>query len=78
MWIIAETIKRKQIKLLRNSSYKQLASFDQAYILAKKALGDDKEGYRKEFLQLLEEAGKLTRAKTTNETPTLSKAQIVY
>ena len=61
--------------LLRNSSFKQQASFDQAYKLAKNALGDDKEGYRKEFLQLLEEAGKLTRAKTTQETPSLSKAQ---
>jgi Ca-activated chloride channel homolog len=64
--------------LLRNSSFKQQASFDQAYILAKNALGDDKEGYRKEFLKLLEEAGKLAKAKTTSETPGLSKTKMEY
>jgi Ca-activated chloride channel family protein len=64
--------------LLRNSSFRQQATFEQAYILAKNSLGDDREGYRKEFLQLLGEAGKLTRAKTTRETPSLSKAQINY
>ena len=61
--------------LLRNSSFKQQASFEQAYLLAKNALGSDKEGYRKEFLQLLEEAEKLTKAKTNNEMPSLSGTQ---
>ena len=60
--------------LLRNSSFKQEASFDQAYILAKKALGEDKEGYRKEFLQLLLHAGRLSEVKATKETPALSKS----
>ncbi|HEY4965803.1 MAG TPA: von Willebrand factor type A domain-containing protein [Puia sp.] len=59
--------------LLRNSAFKQQASYDQAYILAKSALGDDKEGYRKEFLKLLGEAEKLAKAKTTSERPGLSK-----
>lgn len=59
--------------LLRNSTFKQQASFDQASMLAKNALGNDKEGYRKEFLQLLEEAGKLAKSKTTIEIPEVSK-----
>ncbi len=63
--------------LLRNSSFKQQASFDQAYMLAKNALGDDKEGYRKEFLQLLLQAGKLTKVKTKGE-PSVSKVQVDY
>ena len=64
--------------LLRNSSFKQQATFEQAYILAKNALGVDSEGYRKEFLKLLEEAGKLARVQTTKETPSLSKAKNAY
>jgi Ca-activated chloride channel family protein len=61
--------------LLRNSSFKQQASFDQAYDLAKRSLGEDKEGYRKEFLQLLQQVGKLAKLKTKEE-PSLSKIQI--
>ncbi len=64
--------------LLRNSSFKQEASFDEAYLLAKKALGDDKEGYRKEFLHLLLEAGRLSKVKATIELPPVSKAQVLY
>ncbi|HTB24721.1 MAG TPA: von Willebrand factor type A domain-containing protein [Puia sp.] len=64
--------------LLRNSSFKQDASFDQAYILAKKSLGDDKEGYRKEFLHLLLDAEKLTRVKAGKEEPALSKVKVLY
>jgi Ca-activated chloride channel homolog len=62
--------------LLRNSAFKQQASFDQAYGLAKNALGADREGYRKEFLQLLSEAGELARVKTNSERPPLSKTQM--
>jgi Ca-activated chloride channel homolog len=61
--------------LLRNSSFKQQASFDQAYELARRSLGEDKEGYRKEFLQLLQQAGKLAKVNTKEEQP-LSKVQI--
>ncbi len=64
--------------LLRNSSFKQEASFDQAYILAKRSLGDDKEGYRKEFLKLLLQADKLTKVKDGKEEPSLSKAKVLY
>ncbi len=61
--------------LLRNSSFKQQANFNQAYELAKRSLGEDQEGYRKEFLQLLQQAGKLAKVKTKEE-PSLSKVQI--
>jgi Ca-activated chloride channel family protein len=61
--------------LLRNSSFKQQASFDQAYKLAKNALSDDKEGYRQEFLQLLQQAGKLAKTKAPVEKEDLSKVE---
>ena len=47
--------------LLRNSEFKEQASFDRAIGLAKNALGTDHEGYRAEFLKLLKKAGALTR-----------------
>ncbi|HMH35157.1 MAG TPA: von Willebrand factor type A domain-containing protein [Puia sp.] len=47
--------------LLRNSEFKEQASFERAIGLAKNALGTDHEGYRAEFLQLLKKAGALTR-----------------
>lgn len=42
--------------VLRNSEFKQNATYDVAWKLAKDALGEDKEGYRSEFLQLLKRA----------------------
>ncbi len=54
--------------LLRNSSFKQQASFNQAYELARRSLGEDKEGYRKEFLQLLQQAGKLAKLENKRRT----------
>lgn len=42
--------------VLRNSEFRQSATYDVAWKLAKDALGDDKEGYRSEFLQLLKRA----------------------
>ncbi len=47
--------------LLRNSEFKQSASYDKAWELAKNALGDDKEGYRSEFLKLLKNAKSIAR-----------------
>jgi Ca-activated chloride channel homolog len=64
--------------LLRNSSFKEQSSFDQAYSLALRSLGDDKEGYRREFLQLLQQAGKLTMVKTNKGEPPVSKSQVLY
>ena len=51
--------------LLRNSAFKQQSSFDKTYIMAKNSLGKDSEGYRSEFLQLIRDAGRITK----NEKP---------
>lgn len=45
--------------LLRDSEFKQGSSFENARLLARGALGKDKEGYRAEFLTLIDEASKL-------------------
>ncbi|MFI5193111.1 MAG: von Willebrand factor type A domain-containing protein [Chitinophagales bacterium] len=42
--------------LLRDSEFKQEASYDKARSLARNALGNDEEGYRAEFLKLLKNA----------------------
>lgn len=42
--------------LLRNSEYKGSASYDQVLSLAKTARGEDAEGYRAEFIQLVKKA----------------------
>ena len=47
--------------LLRNSEFKQKASFEKAYTLGKNALGTDAEGYRREFLLLIKGAENLTK-----------------
>lgn len=53
--------------LLRNSEFKQSASFGDAWKMAKGALGKDEEGYRSEFLQLLKNAQSI--AKKTMKQP---------
>lgn len=45
--------------LLRDSKYKAEADFDQVHALAENAQGKDKEGYRKEFVTLVENAALL-------------------
>lgn len=47
--------------LLRNSSFKQQASFKNVVSLAGNALGTDAEGYRKEFVQLVQRATSLVK-----------------
>ena len=47
--------------LLRNSEFKQQASYEKTYSLAKNAIGQDTEGYRAEFLQLVRGAGKMAK-----------------
>jgi Ca-activated chloride channel family protein len=42
--------------LLRNSEYKGNSTYRSVLSLAENALGDDTEGYRKEFLQLVSKA----------------------
>jgi len=49
--------------LLRNSEYKSAASFDNVLSLARKAKGNDEEGYRSEFVRLVESAQLLAKAK---------------
>jgi Ca-activated chloride channel family protein len=41
-------------QLLRNSDFKGSATFDDVISLARKGLGDDKMGYRREFIRLAE------------------------
>ena len=47
--------------LLRDSEFKQSASYNNAWELAKDALGKDEEGYRTEFLQLLKNAQSIAK-----------------
>lgn len=45
--------------LLRNSEFKQGASFGKVLDLAKSSIGEDKNGYRKEFLQMVQKVQRL-------------------
>lgn len=49
--------------LLRNSEFKAAASFDNIIKMAKKAKGNDEEGYRSEFIRLVESAQLLAKSK---------------
>lgn len=42
--------------LLRNSEFKQSSSYENVWKLAKNSLGEDKEGYRSEFLKMVKNA----------------------
>jgi Ca-activated chloride channel family protein len=48
-------------QLLRESDYKGNANFDKVIALAKNGLGDDEQGYRREFVRLAESAKGLER-----------------
>ncbi|MBS1496005.1 MAG: von Willebrand factor type A domain-containing protein [Bacteroidetes bacterium] len=52
--------------LLRNSEYKGNCSFESVMALAKSAIGTDAEGYRKEFIGLLQKAEGLEKSKVVN------------
>jgi Ca-activated chloride channel family protein len=47
--------------LLRNSEFKSQASYDNVVAMAKKAKGDDAEGYRAEFIKMVESASDLAK-----------------
>jgi Ca-activated chloride channel homolog len=49
--------------LLRNSAFKSNASFENVLALARKARGNDDEGYRSEFIRLVESAQLLAKGK---------------
>ena len=51
--------------LLRNSEHKGTATWQQAADLARRHRGEDPDGYRAEFVRLVELAGSLTTQKTT-------------
>jgi len=53
--------------LLRNSKYKGDGDFGMVHLLAGNALGSDVEGYRKEFLQLVNSASAIARHEIVNE-----------
>jgi Ca-activated chloride channel family protein len=52
--------------ILRQSEYKGMASFEQVLALAKSALGADKEGIRKEFVDLVTRAAQITQTAKGN------------
>lgn len=49
--------------LLRNSEFKSASSFSNVLSLARKAKGNDEEGYRSEFIRLVQNAESLTKEK---------------
>ncbi|MCW3081254.1 YfbK domain-containing protein, partial [Segetibacter sp.] len=53
--------------LLRNSAYKANSTFAKVVQLASEALESDTEGYRKEFLELVKKAQKLTKDVASNK-----------
>jgi Ca-activated chloride channel homolog len=53
--------------LLRNSQFKQNASFDQLITMAKMAKGKDDDGYRAEFIRLAESAKNLVKTNVIAE-----------
>ncbi len=59
--------------LLRNSEFKQHASYTSVLQLAKTAVGNDAEGYRKEFIQLVKSAADIAGANVPDEDDDLSK-----
>ena len=54
--------------LLRNSSYKNESSYTTAKQMATEAAGEDKEGYRKELVQLIQKAGELQDKELSKKT----------
>ena len=53
--------------LLRNSAYANSASYASAKLLATEATADDKEGYRKELVQLIQKASKIGEKELTKK-----------
>ncbi len=53
--------------LLRNSEFKQTSTYNNAWKLAKSSLGEDKEGYRSEFLRMVKNAESLVQTRNPFE-----------
>ncbi|RYY50197.1 MAG: DUF3520 domain-containing protein [Chitinophagaceae bacterium] len=58
--------------LLRNSEFKSSASYSGVLQLAKSALANDKEGYRKEFVEMVAQAQSLAKKKAVKENDELA------
>lgn len=54
--------------LLRNSEFKSNSTFESVSKMARKAKGNDEEGYRSEFVRLVENAGALAKNKNQEST----------
>ena len=54
--------------LLNNSAFKQGSSFNNARKLADGSIGKDEEGYRKEFIELISKARRLSREEDLSKT----------
>jgi Ca-activated chloride channel family protein len=52
--------------ILRESEYKGFSSYEQVLALARSAIGTDKEGYRKEFIDLVTKAANITQVAKGN------------
>ncbi len=52
--------------ILRESEYKGFASYDQVLALARSAVGSDKEGYRRAFIELVTKAASITQTARGN------------
>ncbi|HEY6073591.1 MAG TPA: YfbK domain-containing protein, partial [Anaerolineales bacterium] len=61
--------------LLRHSEYKSAASFESVLALARKARGSDDDGYRSEFVRLVESAEMLAKSKPEARKSELTKAK---
>jgi|GEM_PF-4978333 len=48
--------------LLRDAKLKGRSSFENCLVLARESLGDDREGYRAEFINLFEKSIELKRS----------------
>ncbi len=53
--------------LLRDSQFKQQSTFDQAISIAKAAKGEDQEGYRSEFVRLVESAKLMAKSELVSK-----------
>ena len=53
--------------ILRNSEFKQSSSYENAWKLAKSSIGDDREGYRGEFLRMIRYAESLAQKQPSTQ-----------
>ena len=59
--------------LLRQSEFKQQSTYGNVLALASSAIADDAEGYRKEFIQLVQKANSIVKADNQIEEESIGK-----